>query len=91
MKQIMIDMDKDSCKDLKELSYKRKACRTAANQSKIEDVKNKNDKSLISIKQFESNLIYPLPLCSVYLHSIIPHHQSDFIFLLDIFFIFTLF
>jgi len=33
MKQIMIDMGKDSYKELKELSYNREAWRTAANQS----------------------------------------------------------
>jgi len=33
MKQIMIDIGKDSYKELKKLSYKRKAWRTAANQS----------------------------------------------------------
>lgn len=33
MKQIMIDMRKDSFKKLKELIYQREAWRTAANQS----------------------------------------------------------
>lgn len=33
MKQIMIDIGNDSFKELKELSYIRKAWRTAANQS----------------------------------------------------------
>jgi len=34
MKQIIIDMRKNSYKELKELSNDRDACRTAANQSK---------------------------------------------------------
>jgi len=33
MKQIMIDIGKDSYKELKELSYNREACRSAENQS----------------------------------------------------------
>jgi hypothetical protein len=33
MKQIMIDMGKNSYRELKELSYNRKTWRTAANQS----------------------------------------------------------